>query len=301
MIYLLTLAFILAFSLLPPVYLRYIPFQHVITPSVKRRLLCSYTVIFILEYMGLGIAFCSHWIPSTWLYCKFFLMFSWIPYVLCNLFLIRPYLFQHIFILGLQSMYMILMQTVSMNIMLSHIDFSQFDAYLIVHEFLYTFLFILFSPILRWFFLKIFVHYQALQRPYIWKYCCFIPFLLSINQGFFMVSPSPLSQVHIVPRCFSAIAGITLALAIYHGIYHLSQHLQLCQKNILLQNKMQQLQHYALSLEASYRRMYILRHDTRHQIRILATFLQEKNTQDALALLHKFQHELNQSDSRRHS
>ena len=107
-----------------------------------------------------------------------------------------------------------------------------------------------------------------------------------------MASPSPLSQLYIWPRFFNALASIALAMAVYQGISHLSQRLILHKKNILLQNRLQQLRQYARSLDASYRRMSVLRHDTRHQIRILSALLQEKNTDEALTFIHTLQHEL---------
>ncbi len=292
MYYALILAFLLAFSLLPPVYIRYVPFQTVVTPRTKRVLIGMYVCIFLCEFLGMSTAFYTTALAPTWLFCKFFLMFAWIPYFLVNLCVIRPYMPQHIFILGMQSIYMISMHTLSMNIVLSFVPANQFDSYIIAHEALYITLFILFLPIIRWFFLKIFLQHQAIHRPYIWKYCCLIPLLISVNQGFFMASPSPLSQLYIWPRFFNALAGITLAMAVYQGISHLSQRLILHKKNILLQNRLQQLQQYARSLDASYRGMSVLRHDTRHQIRILSALLQEKNTDEALTFIRTLQHEL---------
>ena len=292
MSYSLILAFLLAFSLLPPAYIRYVPFQTIIAPRTKHTLIGTYSVIFLCEFLGMSTAFYTDALAPTWLFCKFFLMFAWIPYFLANLCLIRPYIPQHIFILGMQSIYMISMHTISMNILLSWVPASQFDAYIVAHEALYILLFILFLPVIRWFFLKIFLQHQAIHRPYIWKYCCLIPFLISVNQGFFMASPSPLSQLYIWPRFFNALAGITLAMAVYPGISHLSQRLIIHKKNILLQNKLQQLRQYARSLDASYRNMSVLRHDTRHQIRILSALLQEKNTDEALAFIHSLQQEL---------
>ncbi len=292
MSYSLILAFLLAFSLLPPAYIRYVPFQTIIAPRTKHTLIGTYSVIFLCEFLGMSTAFYTDALAPTWLFCKFFLMFAWIPYFLANLCLIRPYIPQHIFILGMQSIYMISMHTISMNILLSWVPASQFDAYIVAHEALYILLFILFLPVIRWFFLKIFLQHQAIHRPYIWKYCCLIPFLISVNQGFFMASPSPLSQLYIWPRFFNALAGITLAMAVYQGISHLSQRLIIHKKNILLQNKLQQLRQYARSLDASYRNMSVLRHDTRHQIRILSALLQEKNTDEALAFIHSLQQEL---------
>ena len=96
-----------------------------------------------------------------------------------------------------------------------------------------------------------------------------------------MASPSQLSQLYIWPRFFNALAGITLAMAVYQGISHLSQRLIIHKKNILLQNKLQQLRQYARSLDASYRNMSIL-----------SALLQEKNTDEALAFIHSLQQEL---------
>lgn len=292
MSYSLILAFLLAFSLLPPAYIRYVPFQTIVTPHTKRILIGMYMCIFLCEFLGMNAAFYTAALAPTWMFCKFFLMVAWIPYFLVNLCIIRSYIPQHIFILGMQSIYMISMHTLSMNIVLSWVPAAQFDAYIVVHEVLYIALFILFLPIIRWFFLKIFLQHQAIHRPYIWKYCCLIPLLISVNQGFFMASPSPLSQLYIWPRFFNALAGIALAMAVYQGISHLSQRLIIHKKNILLQNKLQQLHQYTRSLDASYRRMSVLRHDTRHQIRILSALLQEENTDEALAFIHTLQQEL---------
>ena len=156
MSYSLILAFLLAFSLLPPAYIRYVPFQTIVTPHTKRILIGMYMCIFLCEFLGMNAAFYTAALAPTWMFCKFFLMFAWIPYVLVNLCIIRSYIPQHIFILGMQSIYMISMHTLSMNIVLSWVPAAQFDAYIVVHEVLYIALFILFLPIIRWFFLKIF-------------------------------------------------------------------------------------------------------------------------------------------------
>lgn len=57
MSYSLILAFLLAFSLLPPAYIRYVPFQTIVTPHTKRILIGMYMCIFLCEFLGMNAAF----------------------------------------------------------------------------------------------------------------------------------------------------------------------------------------------------------------------------------------------------
>ena len=74
MSYSLILAFLLAFSLLPPVYIRYIPFQTIVTPHIKRILIGMYMCIFLCEFLGMNAAFYTAALAPAWMFCKFFLM-----------------------------------------------------------------------------------------------------------------------------------------------------------------------------------------------------------------------------------
>ena len=95
---------LLLVSMLPSVYLRYLPFRSVLDAHKRKYLLHGYAIIFFLELTGALFLLYNGIIPYNFQTFKIiWIFFGYIPYFILNLILIRPYVAQHFFILGIQQ------------------------------------------------------------------------------------------------------------------------------------------------------------------------------------------------------
>ncbi len=270
--------------LLPAVYIRYIPFHTILTKRQKQTLLAGYALIWAAETLAIAIVMIRGILPFDWPAFKGILFVSWIPYMLINLCCIRPYMAQHLFVLGIQAMYTVAMHTVAINLTLTLFQPVRFFDYAAAYYALYILLFCLFLPILRRFFCELFIQYDALHRSYLWSPFCLVPLMLAYDQAITM-TPYTLSEAYLIPRLCSSIAGIIIAAVIRAVIIRFSQHIESERKTYALHKELQSLSQYASQLETSQQRLAILRHDARHQLRILSCLLQENRTDEALTVI----------------
>lgn len=283
-------------TLLPPVYLRLLPFQKYITAEHKRGLYRGYVTTFILETIALWVAVVKlDLLPITWLTYKYLMTIGWIPYFILNIFFIRHYLAQHLFILGMQFIYTICIHTISMNILLLFIPSDVFFYYLPLQFILYIILFFLCFPLVRPFFTEIFSRFHPLNNRYFWNYICPLPLILCINEAYFAMSASPLSQILLLPRICLGIAGIIMAVCVRTGLLQLEQHVQLYKNNYALLAQMQSMDTYTQTLENSQLHMSILRHNNRHHLSVLSELIREDKKEEALQLIEKVSDAFNQT------
>lgn len=111
MTYILICSFSFVLTMLPPVYLRYLPFQKILQPVQKKRLKTGYAVISLGEIAVLAILTQAGLIAFNWISLKILISVCWLPYFFLNVLFIRQHLAQHIFILGMQSIYTITIHT----------------------------------------------------------------------------------------------------------------------------------------------------------------------------------------------
>ena len=118
---------LLIVSLLPSVYLRYLPFRPVLDARTRNHLLQGYAIIFFLEITISLALFYGGIIPFNFPTFKImWLFFGYTPYFILNLILIRPYVAQHFFILGIQQILAGTLSTFAVAITLLIIDGDDF-------------------------------------------------------------------------------------------------------------------------------------------------------------------------------
>lgn len=232
-----TISHIILFTLvlLPPVYLQLLPFRNFISPYQKHFLYQGYSVVYIVETACLWFTV-IHWdvSPTSWLSYKGFLSVGWIPYFLLNIYVIPNYLAQHIFILGMQTIYTICMHSIAINILLLLIPAEEFFLYLPIHFILYLILFCICLPIVYPFFTEIFSRFYTLNSEYLWKFICLLPLVLCINEAFFSMTIPPLSQKYVLPSLCLGIAGILIGVCVRTGLLQLEERIRLYKKNYAL-------------------------------------------------------------------
>jgi signal transduction histidine kinase len=289
-------SFLFTLSLLPTVYMWYIPFRKFVSPMQKKHLLIGYALFTIAELILVPAIFLTHLLPFSWLSFKEISFFNWLPFFIFSLVIIRAYIPQQIFILGMQSAYSLFTHTLAMNIVLLFIADDDFFSYLTLDLLLYTFLFLLFLPLVDRFFNTIFIYYPAVNNNRFWWRICLLPILLGFQYSFFALDDStPLAQEHLLPRLLLILAVILIGNSVRIGLKQLDERISLYKKNYALIGQMHSFNQYAQTLQESQRRMAVYRHDRRHQLRLLMTLLSEKRVEEALELIHEIDADLNQT------
>ncbi|MCI7599750.1 MAG: hypothetical protein MSS75_01650 [Megasphaera sp.] len=288
-----TVCFLL--SILPPTCIQYLTFRPILLEPQKTRVRRSYLVIFLIEMILFMAIFQFGWLEFRFLSYKKLLMSYWIPYFLAFSLLSRPYAYQNLFVAGMQGICTTTLHALAMNLVLLFVPRSAFLAYLPVHLVLYTAFYILMAPLLLAFFDRIFLKYRSLPLLAFWKYCAWLPILLSMYSGFLSLKDGPLAQDYFLPRIFHALSGIFIALIIYMGTKLIAQQVDLQRRNHLLAAQMNALSNYTSLLQDAQKRMSIFRHDSRHQLRLLSELIGQNNDKAAPTFLKNIDLELSQT------
>ena len=282
-------------SILPPTCIQYLAFRQILQEPQRTRVRRSYLVIFLIEIVLFMAIFQFGWLEFRFLSYKKLLMAYWIPYVLAFSLISRPYAYQNLFVAGMQGIYTTTIHALSMNLVLLFIPRSTFFTYLPIHLVLYTALYVLFSPLLLVFFDRIFLKYRSLPLLAFWKYCAWLPILLSMYSGFLSLEDGPLAHDYFLPRIFHALSGIFIALIMYMGTKLIAQQVDLQRRNHLLAAQMDALSNYTSLLQDAQKRMSIFRHDSRHQLRLLSELISQDDDKAALSFLKTIDMELAQT------
>lgn len=287
-------------SLLPAAYLRYYPFRSLASPAAKRVLLWGHICIFLLEFVAYSIVFIRNllvFVSSSyqWLY-----LFSYLPYFLLLLFTIRPYWFQHLFVIGLQAMYMIFVHTVTMEAYKLFWPELWEQNEILTYYLIYIPLFLAGMPFMERLLGSLFTGEMLRWRPAFWAYVGPVPLLLVYyhgNMGYFNLEPGEMTApvIHLytlISRAVLLLVGLCLLQSVKNGFQQVKLMFQIRERTIRLQNQLTELNEYASSLREEQQKMAILRHDSRHQLRLVAELVEKGHFDEAEQQLLRVQKEV---------
>lgn len=287
-------------SLLPPAYLRYYPFRPIVQPHTKRFLICGHIYIFLLEFVVLAALFTHHYMDIVSEVYQHLYFFCYLPHLLLLIFTIRPYWFRHMFVLGLQGMYTLFVHTVTMEIY--KIVWPQFwyENDMLPYFELYLVLFLAGLPLVLKVFGRMFTKELLRVRPAFWTYLGPIPLLLVYyhgNMGYFSLDPSEVVQtsIHVytlLSRVILLLVGVCLVISVRGGIQQVDKMFQLQKRSLALKDQVRSMNEYAVSLRKEQQKMAILRHDSRHQLRLLAELVENGHFEEAEQQLEIMQKEV---------
>ena len=193
--------FLFLLSLLPAVYLRYLPFRSILAPKVRRRLLQGYAFIFLAELaVSLLLFFFGILSYSFHTFKFFYIFFGFLPYFLLNLCIIRPYAAQHIFILGMQFILSSTISTIAILLVLTFNSESDFFDHFATYCALNLTIYLTALPIVRPFFRQIFLRFSTISTDRFWLYICPLPILMLAHDVYFSTSPEVLASRYLFPR-----------------------------------------------------------------------------------------------------
>lgn len=264
-------------------YLRYYPFRVIATPREQRILIVGHLIIFAAEFLLVAALFILGYAPMQEnAFQKLYFICYW-PHFLLLMFTIRPFWFHHFFVLGLQAIYMVFLHTAA--ILLLKQIWMQTTYFISLYFLCYLGLVLISFPWMIRLFGKLFVREQLLrkrQTAAFWKYLGFVPLLLTYYQGSMgyatlLQQIQDLSDIHLymlVSRMILVIIGIVLVLSVRSGYRQVCIMLRAKERSMAIQEQLREIHDYADTMQKEQQKLAIMRHDSRHQLRMMAELVE---------------------------
>lgn len=291
--------FLFCFSLLPMAYLRYYPFRVIATPREQRILIVGHLIIFASEFLLVVALFVlGHAAIQENAFQKLYFICYW-PHFLLLMFTIRPFWFHHLFVLGLQAIYMVFLHTAA--ILLLKQIWMQTTYFISLYFLCYLGLVLISFPWMIRLYGKLFVREQLLrkrQTAAFWKYLAFVPLLLAYYQGSMVLRQvQDLSDIHLymlVSRVILVTIGIGLILSVRSGYRQACIMIRAKERSMAIQEQLREIHDYADTMQEKQQQLAIMRHDSRHQLRMLAELVESGHYDEAERQLLAMRKELKQ-------
>ena len=285
--------FLFLLSLLPAVYLRYLPFRTILAPKVRRRLLQGYALIFFAEFaISVLLFFFGILSYGFHTFKLFYIFFGFLPYFLLNLCMIRPYIAQHIFILGMQFILSSTISTIAILLVLTFNNESDFFDHFATYCALNLTIYLTALPIVRPFFRQIFLRFSTISTDRFWLYICPLPLLMLTHDVYFSTSPEVLASRYLFPRILLFICGVLIALAAWRGLEYILQQAATTERNLTLLTRMNSIGEYTRTLQEKQARLAIVRHDLRHNAQMLADLISRGEDDAAMRLVQRMSEQI---------
>lgn len=282
--------FLFCISLLPMAYLRYYPFRVIATPREQHILIVGHLIIFAIEFLLVTALFASGLAPMAGsAFHKLYFICYW-PHFFLLVFTIRPFWFRHFFVLGIQGIYAVFLHTVTV-LLLKQI-WMQTTYFASLYFLCYLGLLLLSFPGMIWLLGKLFTREQLLRgKPTaaFWKYLGFVPLTLVFYQGSMgyadlLQQVEDLSGIHLymlVSRVILVIIAVILVISVRSGFQQIRCMFQAKERSLKMQEQLREIHDYADTMQKEQQKLAIMRHDSRHQLRMLAELIESGHCDEA--------------------
>ncbi len=280
------------------VYLRYLPFRSNLTEDETRKFwikilkLCSILITAdTILFLKFGI------LPLIY---KMMFLIGWLSYFAMSVLFIKDKFKNHIFVLGMQGLWAILLQT------LASITISLLKNFFVVNEiFMQGLIYLVFFAILWRFEIKLFENVlparPVMEQHFKWYIAILpLPMLFGITtpmmDNIFIHSFKERLVRFFIPLFF---------FLVYRSLSNLT--LQLEKKNQqeyfnrILNHQLQSLKTRDLIIQENQKSLAVFRHDLRHNCRLIAAMLKEGKIQNAIDFISKQDMLLRQTESEKDS
>lgn len=271
-------------------YLRYHPFRVIATPREQHILIVGHLIIFAIEFLLVTALFASGLAPMAGsAFHKLYFICYW-PHFFLLVFTIRPFWFRHFFVLGIQGIYAVFLHTVTV-LLLKQI-WMQTTYFASLYFLCYLGLLLLSFPGMIWLLGKLFTREQLLRgKPTaaFWKYLGFVPLLLTYYQGSMgyatlLQQIQDLSDIHLymlVSRIILVIIAVILVISVRSGFQQIRCMFQAKERSLKMQEQLREIHDYADTMQKEQQKLAIMRHDSRHQLRMLAELIESGHCDEA--------------------
>ncbi|WP_288311179.1 hypothetical protein [uncultured Acidaminococcus sp.] len=232
---------------------------------------------------------------------QFLYLFCYLPHLLLLVFTIRPFWFRHLFVLGLQAIYMIFVHILSLEAFKLFLPDSWHIGRVLPYFIIYLVLFLLGMPLALKIIGRLFTPEQLTSpRSAFWPYLGPVPLLLCYyhaNQGYFILNPRDLFQpglqiYTLITLGMLMLVALFLVLTIRGELEQVQKMFHLKEQNLQLQGRLNDFNSYAVSLRKEQQELAIIRHDSRHQLRMLAELAENGEFEEAEKYLLKLRKEV---------
>lgn len=156
----------------------------------------------------------------------------------------------------------------------------------------YLGLLLLSFPGMIWLLGKLFTREQLLRgKPTaaFWKYLGFVPLLLTYYQGSMgyatlLQQIQDLSDIHLymlVSRIILVIIAVILVISVRSGFQQIRYMFQAKERSLKMQEQLREIHDYADTMQKEQQKLAIMRHDSRHQLRMLAELIESGHCDEA--------------------
>ena len=285
--------FLFTMTMMPSVYLRYLPFRPVLGDETRKTLLQGYAAIFFCENILILLLIFSGIISYTLETYKYIYFFAgYAPYFALNLILICPYWAQHAFILGIQQILATTVATCAAILTLLFVDIDHFFDYIYLFFLIYITLYLLTFPLVLPFFRQIFLRFSSVSTERFWLYIAPLPFLVFYRETFHSVGDKVFALDFFISRLMLAGAAIFIALVAWRGLEHILQQAAMTERSLALLRRMNSFGAYTRSLQDKQARLAIVRHDLRHNAKMLADLIARGEDEAAIQLIQSLNYQI---------
>ncbi len=278
-----SLALCLSILLLPSLLLRYLPFRTFLNHQQNKRLATWYLLWFLVLF-ALNLHQLATEGPTVRLF-KQTIMLGWLPYFLINIFCIPNHLAHHIFVAGMQCMYVMLLHGAGILLLTFLEPTGSMVTYYFQETAIFLLLFGLTYPFIKNFFNRIFLSQHAINDHKYWRGACLLPFLIVADVIYLSYGDKILAKELLVPRLFLLPIFIALMYAFSYDVKHLEMRAELDANNKFLQVQLNSLQNNSRLMAEANEKMSVFRHNIRHYNQLLSTLLQGGKKAAALDLI----------------
>lgn len=271
---------------IPGIILRYLPFHKNLTADIRKKIFISYMVYLFVEY---GILFFLFYLGtnlfSSYFLKKFLTRFSWV-FLVINLYYIRKSFFKHITIAGFQAQFSVFIHSlVAIFLGTFYINLPS-SKFLFFHMFGYL---LLTFPVVIFLCLRInkSIFFNKINEfDYRWKQIWILaPLYLYTSTVTTFQSPWFLDYQQFFIRITNILVTVIMVSIIQSDFISMEKNMHIKNLNkLLLLQKESVLQQSNIILE-NEKKLRIIRHDVRHNYRILLLLLQEKQYEQAIQLI----------------
>ena len=284
---------LLLVSMLPSVYLRYLPFRSVLDAHKRNYLLHVYAIIFFLEITGTLFLLCDGVIPYNFPTFKIIWIFlGYLPYFILNLILIRPYVAQHFFILGIQQILAGTLSTFAVTITFLVAGKDDFFSHFKLYSIIYLTLYLSSFPLVLPFFRQIFLRFASISTDRFWHYISPLPLLIIVHESFYSLGDKVLNPHYFLPRLIFFSSGIFIALTAWRGLEYILTQAATTERSLALLRRMNSFRAYTRSMQDKQARLAIVRHDLRHNIKMLADLISRGEDEAAIQLISSLSYQI---------
>lgn len=277
------LALLLSILLLPSLLLRYLPFKQFLTAGQKKQLALAYggwfVLLFFIDYyiintLGVSIKF-----------YKLTTMLGWLPYLCINILLIPNHLEHHIFVAGMQCIYVMLVHGGAILLLVKLWPDFDLIQFCYGQTGLYMVIFALTFPFIHNFFNKVFLSSTTINDRAYWRSACLLPSLVVADMIYLSYSDTVLATDLLVPRLILLPTFICLMYAFSYDVGSLEERAELNAHNKFLGVQLNSLKDYTRLMESANQKMAVVRHDIRHYNQLLEGLIKADQNEAALKLI----------------